>query len=56
LTYDISWRVVNLQLQNKNDPNISFCPADHSFISVGALEAEGKQLLEAVVALMYTSK
>ena len=47
---------VNLQLQNKNDPNISFCPADHPFISVTALESEGKQLLEGVLSLLFTSQ
>ncbi|KAJ7672658.1 Symplekin tight junction protein C terminal-domain-containing protein [Mycena rosella] len=45
-----------LLLQNKNDPNISFCPADHPFISVPKLEAEGQKLLEAVIALLYTSQ
>ncbi|KAJ7115848.1 Symplekin tight junction protein C terminal-domain-containing protein [Mycena epipterygia] len=44
------------RLQNKNDPNISFCPADHPFISVPQLEAEGQKLLEAVIALLYTSQ
>ncbi|KAJ7504498.1 Symplekin tight junction protein C terminal-domain-containing protein [Mycena galericulata] len=44
------------RLQNKNDPNISFCPADHPFISVPKLEAEGQKLLEAVIALLYTSQ
>ncbi|KAJ7733250.1 Symplekin tight junction protein C terminal-domain-containing protein [Mycena maculata] len=44
------------RLQNKNDPNISFCPADHPFISVPKLEAEGQKLFEAVIALLYTSQ
>ncbi|KAJ7180551.1 Symplekin tight junction protein C terminal-domain-containing protein [Mycena filopes] len=44
------------RLQNKNDPNIAFCPAGHPFISVPQLEAEGQKLLEAVVALLYTSQ
>jgi len=44
------------QLQNKNDPNISFCPADHPFISVATLEAEGQRLLDALAALLYSSQ
>ncbi|KAJ7760455.1 Symplekin tight junction protein C terminal-domain-containing protein [Mycena metata] len=44
------------RLQNKNDPNIAFCPAGHPFISALQLEAEGQKLLEAVVALLYTSQ
>ncbi|KAJ7077855.1 Symplekin tight junction protein C terminal-domain-containing protein [Mycena belliarum] len=44
------------RLQNKNDPNISFCAADHPFISVPKLEAEGQKLFEAVIALLYTSQ
>ncbi|KAJ7281804.1 Symplekin tight junction protein C terminal-domain-containing protein [Mycena rebaudengoi] len=44
------------RLQNKNDPNISFCPADHPFISIPKLEAEGQKLLEAVVSILYTSQ
>ncbi|KAJ7245107.1 Symplekin tight junction protein C terminal-domain-containing protein [Mycena haematopus] len=44
------------RLQNKNDPNISSCPANHPFISAAKLEAEGQQLLEAVIALLYTSQ
>ncbi|KAJ7890667.1 Symplekin tight junction protein C terminal-domain-containing protein [Mycena olivaceomarginata] len=36
------------RLQNKNDPNISSCPANHPFISA--------QLLEAVIGLLYTSQ
>ncbi|TDL24074.1 hypothetical protein BD410DRAFT_767966 [Rickenella mellea] len=43
------------RLQNKNDPNLSFCPADHPFIPVGALEAEGTRLLEGVITILYTS-
>jgi len=45
-----------LQLQNKNDPNISFIPADHPFISAAALEAEGIKLLEHVITILYTSQ
>ncbi|KAJ7155526.1 Symplekin tight junction protein C terminal-domain-containing protein [Mycena crocata] len=44
------------RLQNKSDPNISFCPADHPFISVPKLEAEGQKLLEAVIALLYQNQ
>ncbi|KAF8216368.1 Symplekin tight junction protein C terminal-domain-containing protein [Mycena galopus ATCC 62051] len=44
------------RLQNKNDPNISSCPANHPFISAAKLEVEGQQLLEAVIALLYTSQ
>lgn len=46
----------NLQLQNKNDPNISFCPADHPFISVAKLEMEGQKLLEGVMTILYSSQ
>jgi symplekin len=58
LTFDLQYtlNLGNLQLQNKNDPNISFCPADHPFMSVPALEAEGKQMLEASLSLLYTSQ
>ncbi|KAJ7634117.1 Symplekin tight junction protein C terminal-domain-containing protein [Mycena polygramma] len=44
------------RLQNKNDPNVSLCPANHPFISGPKLEAEGQKLLEAVIALLYTSQ
>ncbi|KAJ7623311.1 Symplekin tight junction protein C terminal-domain-containing protein [Roridomyces roridus] len=44
------------RLQNKNDPNISFCSPDHPFISVLKLEAEGQKLLEAAMSLLYTSQ
>ncbi|KAF7370712.1 Mitogen-activated protein kinase [Mycena sanguinolenta] len=44
------------RLQNKNDPSISSCPANHPFISAAKLETEGQQLLEAVIALLYTSQ
>lgn len=44
------------QLQNKNDPNISFCPVDHPFIPVSKLEAEGQKLLEALTGLLYNSQ
>ncbi|TFK32777.1 Symplekin tight junction protein C terminal-domain-containing protein [Crucibulum laeve] len=44
------------RLQNKNDPNISFCPVDHPFISVAKLEAEGQKLLEGLVATLYSSQ
>ena len=40
-----------LQLQNKNDPNLSLCPPDHPFIPVQALEAEGMKLLEGIITL-----
>ncbi|KAF9462864.1 Symplekin tight junction protein C terminal-domain-containing protein [Collybia nuda] len=44
------------RLQNKNDPNLSFCPADHPFISVAKLENEGQKLLEGVMAILYSSQ
>lgn len=44
------------RLQNKNDPNISFCPVDHPFIPVSKLEAEGQKLLEALAGLLYNSQ
>lgn len=44
------------RLQNKNDPNISFCPVDHPYISVAKLESEGQKLLEGVVATLYSSQ
>ncbi|KAJ7865668.1 hypothetical protein B0H13DRAFT_2670840, partial [Mycena leptocephala] len=44
------------RLQNKNDPNISLCPANHPFISAPKLEAEGQKLLDAVIALLYQSQ
>lgn len=44
------------QLQNKNDPNISFCPVDHPYMSVAKLESEGQKLLEGVVATLYSSQ
>ncbi|KAJ6581382.1 Symplekin tight junction protein C terminal-domain-containing protein [Mycena capillaripes] len=44
------------RLQKQNDPNISLCPANHPFISGSKLEAEGQKLLEAVIALLYTSQ
>jgi len=46
----------HLQLQNKNDPNISFVPADHPFISASILEAEGIKLLENIITILYTSQ
>lgn len=44
------------QLQNKNDPNISFCPPDHPFISVPKLESEGQKLLENVITILFSSQ
>ncbi|KAF8892079.1 Symplekin tight junction protein C terminal-domain-containing protein [Infundibulicybe gibba] len=44
------------RLQNKNDPHLAFCPADHPFISVAKLEAEGQKLLEGVISTLYTSQ
>ncbi|KIK09035.1 hypothetical protein K443DRAFT_672073 [Laccaria amethystina LaAM-08-1] len=44
------------RLQNKNDPNISFCPVDHPYMSVAKLESEGQKLLEGVVATLYSSQ
>ncbi|KIK60366.1 hypothetical protein GYMLUDRAFT_43667 [Collybiopsis luxurians FD-317 M1] len=44
------------RLQNKNDPNLSFCPANHPFISVAQLEAEGQALLKKVIEMLYSSQ
>ncbi|KAF9072274.1 Symplekin tight junction protein C terminal-domain-containing protein [Rhodocollybia butyracea] len=44
------------RLQNKNDPNLSFCPANHPFISVSQLEAEGQSLLKKVIEILYSSQ
>ncbi|KAG6891200.1 hypothetical protein C0995_008452 [Termitomyces sp. Mi166 len=44
------------RLQNKNDPNLASCPADHPFINVAQLDSEGKKLLEAVFNTFYTSQ
>ncbi|KAF8631924.1 hypothetical protein AX15_002177 [Amanita polypyramis BW_CC] len=44
------------RLQNKNDPNISFCPADHPFINVTELETEGRKLLDGVMGLLYSNQ
>ncbi|KAF8159678.1 Symplekin tight junction protein C terminal-domain-containing protein [Crassisporium funariophilum] len=44
------------RLQNKNDPNISFCAHDHPFISAAKLEAEGQKLLEGLAATLYSSQ
>ncbi|KAJ3986382.1 Symplekin tight junction protein C terminal-domain-containing protein [Lentinula detonsa] len=44
------------RLQNKNDPNLSFCPANHPFISVTQLEAEGQLLLKTVVEILYSTQ
>lgn len=44
------------QLQNKNDPNISFCPVDHPFIPVAQLESEGQKLLETLARMLYSSQ
>ena len=46
---------VELQLQKQSDPNLSFCPVDHPFISVSTLEAEGAELIKGVVTIFYTS-
>ncbi|KAG7444313.1 uncharacterized protein BT62DRAFT_970937 [Guyanagaster necrorhizus] len=43
------------RLQSKNDPNISFCPPDHPFISVAKLESEGQKLLENVITILFSS-
>ena len=44
------------QLLNKNDPNISSCPAEHPFIFTAKLEAEGQKLLEGLTNTLYTSQ
>ncbi|KAI0057230.1 hypothetical protein BV25DRAFT_1831381 [Artomyces pyxidatus] len=48
--------IADPRLQNKNDPNLSMCPADHPFIPVQTLEAEGMKLLEGVMTMVYTSQ
>ncbi|KAA1468855.1 hypothetical protein DENSPDRAFT_863857 [Dentipellis sp. KUC8613] len=48
--------IADPRLQNKNDPNIAMCPADHPFVPVAALEAEGMKLLERIVTLLFTSQ
>ena len=45
-----------LQLQSRNDPNLSMCPADHPFIPVQALEDEGKQLLDYITSVLFSSE
>jgi len=45
-----------VKLQKQNDPNISFCPVDHPFISAATLEAECQRLLEALGTLLFSSK
>ncbi|KAI5124287.1 hypothetical protein M0805_005134 [Coniferiporia weirii] len=42
------------RLQKLTDPNLSFCPADHPFIPVTQLEAEGQELMKGVVTILYT--
>ncbi|KDQ18951.1 hypothetical protein BOTBODRAFT_28429 [Botryobasidium botryosum FD-172 SS1] len=42
--------------QNPADPNLSFCPSDHPFISATALESEGNHLVKQFVTLLYTSQ
>ncbi|KAL5492454.1 hypothetical protein ACEPAI_3901 [Sanghuangporus weigelae] len=42
------------RLQKPNDPNLSFCPADHPFINAAQLEAEGQKLMESVITIFYT--
>lgn len=57
--HDISNNItecVCFQLQNKNDPNLSFCPADHPFIPVAKLETEGQKLLEGIMTTLYSSQ
>ncbi|KXN86580.1 Symplekin [Leucoagaricus sp. SymC.cos] len=44
------------RLQKPNDPNISFCPVDHPFISAARLEAEGQKLFEGLIATLYSSQ
>ncbi|KAF7972766.1 hypothetical protein HWV62_17146 [Athelia sp. TMB] len=44
------------RLQNKNDPNISFIPADHPFLSAAAMEAEGLKLIEHVITTLYQGR
>ncbi|KAF8677667.1 Symplekin tight junction protein C terminal [Rhizoctonia solani] len=48
-------RVVQHQLQNKGDPNLSMCPTDHPFVSAQALETEGGELLKKCIMILYTS-
>lgn len=44
------------RLQKPNDPNISFCPVDHPFISAARLETEGQKLLEGLIATLFSSQ
>ncbi|KAE9401084.1 hypothetical protein BT96DRAFT_919061 [Gymnopus androsaceus JB14] len=44
------------RLQNKNDPNLSFCPANHPFIFVAQLESEGQLLLKKVIEILYSTQ
>lgn len=37
------------------DPNLAQCPANHPFIPVAALDAEGNKLLEFLLLSLYTS-
>lgn len=60
LALTLPWRVTKLvscllQLQKKDDMNISMLPADHPFMSAAALEAEGAKLLEGIITILYTS-
>ncbi|KAL4250329.1 hypothetical protein ABKN59_005891 [Abortiporus biennis] len=45
-----------IQLQSRNDPNISMCPIDHPFIMVSVLEPEGARMLEDAIKMLYTSQ
>ncbi|KAF8757940.1 Symplekin tight junction protein C terminal [Rhizoctonia solani] len=49
-------RVVQHQLQNKGDPNLSMCPTDHPFVSAQALETEGGELLKKCIVIQAVLK
>jgi hypothetical protein len=51
-----AYLLVSPKLQNKNDPSLSIVPADHPFINVAALEAEGVTLLERLITDCYTKQ
>ncbi|THH18059.1 hypothetical protein EW146_g2859 [Bondarzewia mesenterica] len=48
--------IADPRLQNKNDPNLSMCPADHPFVPVAQLEAEAGKLIEGIVTILYTNQ
>jgi symplekin len=45
-----------LQLQNSNDPHLLFVPANHPFLNVAALEAEGHKVTEQCLLTFWNSR